>query len=153
MNIYKKTPTNRNPAPTPTHVQLALTLYRLGHGCTYPVIAEIFGVSEPRVFKHVCRILVARLYRQAELRSFIENYEFPCVGAWDRFHIYTTTKLTEYYRFKKRYSFSNMGLVSYNKCFLYAAVGAPCSTSRPRNENPNIVSSVNRLKITNWLWE
>ena len=30
----EKTLTNLNPASTPTHVQLALTLYRLGHGCS-----------------------------------------------------------------------------------------------------------------------
>ena len=61
----EKTPTDLNPAPTPTLAQLALTLYRLGHGYTYPVVADIFGVSEPlacQVFNHVCRILVARLY-------------------------------------------------------------------------------------------
>ena len=92
----EKTPTNLNPPPIPTHVQLALTLYRLGHGCTYPVAADIFGVSEPlacQIFNHVCRILIDRLHNedvympssdeewQAELRGFIENYEFPCVRA------------------------------------------------------------------------
>ena len=30
----EQTLTNLNPASTPTHVQLALTLYRLGHGCS-----------------------------------------------------------------------------------------------------------------------
>ena len=30
----EKTLTNLNPASTPTHVQLALTLYRLEHGCS-----------------------------------------------------------------------------------------------------------------------
>ena len=139
----EKTPTNLNPAPNPTHVQLALTLYRLGHGYTYPVVADIFDVSEPiacHIFNHVCQILAARLYNenvympssdkewQTELRGFIENYEFPCVGAWDGFRIYTTTKLKQHYSFKKRYSVSNMGLVSYNKRFLYAAVRAPGST-------------------------
>ena len=41
----KKTPTNLNSAPSPTHIQLALTLHRLGYGCIYPVGADIFGVS------------------------------------------------------------------------------------------------------------
>ena len=36
-NIYK-TPTNREPNSLETHRQLALTLYRLGHGCSFPVI-------------------------------------------------------------------------------------------------------------------
>ena len=69
---------------------------------------------------------------EEELRGFIENYEFPCVGAWDGFHVYTTTKLKPYFSFKKRYSVSNMGLVSHNKRFLYAAVGAPGSTHDSR---------------------
>ena len=84
----EKTPTNLNFASTFTHLQIALTLYRLGHGCTYPVAADIFGVSEPlacKVFNHICRTLVAKLYNknlymsiseeewQSELRGFIEN--------------------------------------------------------------------------------
>ena len=110
----EKTPTNLNPVPTPAHVQPALALCRLEHCCTYPVVADIFGVSEPlacQFFNHVCRILVARLYNenvymlsseeewQAELWDFIENYEFPCSGACDGFHVYTTTKLKQYYSF------------------------------------------------------
>ena len=75
---------------------------------SFPVAADIFGVSEPlacQVFNHVCRIMAASLFSenvhmpssneewQAELRGFIENYEFPCFGEWDGFYIYTTTKL------------------------------------------------------------
>ena len=41
----KKTPTNLNPAPRHTYIQLALTLHHLGYGCIYPVVADIFGVS------------------------------------------------------------------------------------------------------------
>ena len=60
----EKTPLNLNPAPTSSRVHLASTLYRLGHGSTYPVVADIFGVSEPiacKVFNHVCWILAAWL--------------------------------------------------------------------------------------------
>ena len=143
----EKTPTNPNPAPTPTHVQLALTLYRLGHGFIYPVVANIFVVSKSltcQVFNHLCRILVARLYNknvympssgekwQVELRGFIKNYEFPCAGALDGYHIYTTTKFKQYHSFKKRCSVLNMGLVSYNKRFLHPPVEAPGSTHDSR---------------------
>ena len=69
---------------------------------------------------------------EVELRGFLENYEFPCVGVWDGFHVYIESKLKSYFSFKKRYSMSNMGLVSYNKRFLYAAVGAPGSTHDAR---------------------
>ena len=40
---------------------------------------------------------------EAKLKGFIENYEFPCVGAWDGFHLYVGFKLKSYFSFKKRY--------------------------------------------------
>ena len=58
-----------------------------------------------------------------EIRCFLENYEFPCVGAWDGFHVYINSQLKNYFSFKKRYS---------NKHFPYAAVGAPGSTHDAR---------------------
>ena len=64
---------------------------------------------------------------QNEIRGFLENYEFPCVGAWDGFHVYINSQSKNYFSFKKRYSMMNLGLIGYNKCFLYAAVGAPGS--------------------------
>ena len=42
--------------------------------------------------------------------------------------IYVSTKLTNFYSYKKRYSVINMGFVGYNKRFMWAAVGAPGST-------------------------
>ena len=50
-----------------------------------------------------------------EIRGFIENYEFPCIGAWDGFHVYVSTKLKSCYSFKKWYTMTTMGLVGYNK--------------------------------------
>ena len=38
-----------------------------------------------------------------------------------------SSKLKSYYSFKKKYTVNNLGLVSYNKRFLYAAVGSPGS--------------------------
>jgi hypothetical protein len=67
-----------------------------------------------------------------ELKGFIENGEFPCVGAWDGFHVYVSTTLKICYSFKKRYSVSNMGFIGYNKRFMYAGVGAPGSTRDSR---------------------
>ena len=93
---------------------------------------------------NVIRVLVATFYDdyvkmpasdvewETQLRGFIENYEFPCVGAWDGFHVYISSKLKSFYSFKKRYTMSSMGLIGYNKCFLYAAVGAPGSTHDAR---------------------
>ena len=28
-----------------------------------------------------------------EIKGFIENYEFPCIGTWDTFHVYVCSKL------------------------------------------------------------
>ena len=38
---------------------------------------------------------------EAEVRGFLENYEFPCVGAWDGFHVYINSKLKFFFSFKK----------------------------------------------------
>ena len=69
---------------------------------------------------------------ETEMRGFIENYEFPTVGAWDGFHVYISTKLKSYFSFKKRYSMSNLALVGYNKRILSCSVGAPGSTHDAR---------------------
>ena len=69
---------------------------------------------------------------QSEICGFLENYEFPCVGVWDGFHVYINSQLKNYFSLKKRYSMTNLGLIDYNKHFLYAAVGAPGSTHDAR---------------------
>ena len=69
---------------------------------------------------------------ETEMRGFIENYEFPTVGALDGFHVYISTKLKSYFSFKKRYSMSNLALVGYNKRILSCSVGAPGSTHDAR---------------------
>ena len=48
----------------------------------------------------------------ADCKEFIENYEFPCVGAWDGFHDHVSTYLKNYYSFKNRYTIANMGLIA-----------------------------------------
>ena len=54
----------------------------------------------------MCRLTVVSLYDhyvhlpttdeewQSEIHGFIENYEFPSVGAWDGFHVYINSQLT-----------------------------------------------------------
>ena len=56
-----KTPTNAVPFPIEPHGQIGLTLYRLGHGCSFPVLSELFRVSRSLAtesFNLVCRLLV-----------------------------------------------------------------------------------------------
>ena len=53
-----------------------------------------------------------------ELKGFIENYEFPCTGAWDGFHVCISSKLKNFYEFKQRYSVSSKALVGCNKWIL-----------------------------------
>ena len=97
-----------------------------------------------QVFASVSRELIRNLFtefvkipntkeeRRQEASGFIENYGFPCIGAWDGFHVYVSTKLKNFYSFKKRYTISNMGLIGHNKRFLAATVNAPGSTHDAR---------------------
>ena len=140
--IFKE-PTNLNPEPIPVDRQLGLTLYRLGPGVSYSNSSQLFGVLislASETFNKVCKVLVAASYDQcvtlpktdeewgSEVKGFIENYEFPCVGAWDGFHVYVSSKLKSFYSLKKRYSMSNFRLAGFNKRFSYYGVGAPRST-------------------------
>ena len=142
-----KKETNLNEHPMSVNRQLGLILYRLGHGASFTTFSQLFGVSislASATFNKNCRVLVSTFYNryvklpqtdeewEAELKGFLENYEFPCVGAWDGFHVYVSSKLKSYFSFKKRCSMSNPGLVSYSKTFLYCAVGAPGSTHDER---------------------
>ena len=147
------------PHPTTPAAQLALCLYRLAHGCTFLTVGDLFGVAESTahcIFHDVCKAIVECLYDKfvylprnldewnQELRNFLENWEFPCVGAWDGFHVYISTKLKNFYSFKKRYSVTNMGFIGHNKRFMWAAVGAPGSTHDSRLlKNCNIYSDIN----------
>ena len=142
-----KKETNLNQHPISVSRQLGLTLYQNGHGASFITLSQLFGVSislASVTINKVCPVLVVTLCNryvklprtdeewEAELKGFLENYEFPCVGAWDGFHVYVSSKLKSYFSFKKRYSMSNLGLVSYNKKFPYCAVRAPGSTHDAR---------------------
>ena len=106
-------------------------------------MVDLFLVSTSlagQTFNKVTWVLVAQMYDasvllpqnqaewETELKNFIENYEFSCVGAWDGFHVYVCSKLKSYFSFKKRYTLSNLALIGYNKRILYAAAGTPGST-------------------------
>ena len=114
-----KTPTNLVPEPVGPNRQLGLTIYKLAHGCTFTVIGDVFGISESlatQTFNHVIRELVVNLFDEYakmpsteqewinEIKGFIENYEFPCIGAWDGFRVYVCSKLKNHDNFKHRYS-------------------------------------------------
>ena len=116
--IFKE-PTNLNPVSITVDQQLGLTLYRLSHGVYHSTLSQLFGVSiwlAIEAFNKVCRVLFTTSYDQyvtlpktdekwgSEVKGFIENYEFPCVSAWDGFHVYVSSKLKSFYSFKKRYS-------------------------------------------------
>ena len=92
------------------------------------------------LFNKIVRLIVASFYDEyvrlpetneaweAEVRGFMENYGFPCVGAWDGFHVNVDSQLKCNYK----YTLTNLSLTSYNKRFLYAAVGAPGITRDAR---------------------
>ena len=75
------------------------------------------------LYDHYVRLPTTDEEWQNEIRCFLENYEFPCVGAWDGFDVYINSQLKNYFSLKKRYS---------NKHFPYAAVCAPGSTHDAR---------------------
>ena len=83
-----------------------------------------------------------------ELKGFIENWEFPCVGAWDCFHVYVSVTLKSFFSYKKRYSVTNRGFIGYNKRFMFAAVGAPGSTHDSRLlQNCDVYSEIQEGNI------
>ena len=131
------------PHPTLPATKLALCLYRLAHGCTFLSVGDLFGVAESTahsIFQDVCTAIVKYLYDilvfsprnleewSHELQSFLENWGFPCVGAWDGFQVHVSTQLKNFYSYKKRYAVTNMAVIGYNKRFMWSAVGAPGST-------------------------
>ena len=141
------TPTNLKPTPPSPHRQMGLIIYRLATGRSCKTLAALFSLSVPSVnefFSKICRISVGTLYDKyvrlpeakaewgAEVKGFLENYEFPWVSAWNGFHVYVNSNLQSYFGFKKRYSMTNLGLVGFSKRFLYAAIGAPGSTHDAR---------------------
>lgn len=146
-DMIVKEATRMKPNPSTPAAQLAMCLYRLAHGCTFLTVGDLFGVAESTahvIFHDVCKAIVRCLYDRVvylprnleewsnELKSFLENWEFPCVGAWDGFHVYISSKLKNFYSYKKRYSVTNMGFIGHNKRFMWAGVGAPGSTHDSR---------------------
>ena len=115
----------------------AITLYHLAHGCSHSTVGDLFGVASLtacRIFNEVIRVMIQVFYDdyvvlpsnedewKAELNGFLEDWGFPCIGAFDGFHVYISSNLKNFYNFKKRYSVTNMGFVGANKRFLWAGV-------------------------------
>ena len=62
-----KKETNLNQHPISVNRQLGLTLYRLGHGASFKILSQLFGVSislASVTFNKVCRVLVETLYNK-----------------------------------------------------------------------------------------
>ena len=127
-----KEPTMMIPNPIEPHRQLALTIYRIAHGCSFKVLKYIFGVSQSlatQTFIKVIRVLILNLCDERiklhsseeewvqECKSFIENYEFPCVGAWDGFHVNITTHLKNRYNFKINIPYQSWALLGITNIF------------------------------------
>ena len=121
-----KMPTNLVSGPIEPNRQLGLIIYKSAHGCTFTVIDNAFGIFESlatQTFNHAVRDLVVnRFYEYVKMPSteqewinkikdFNENYEFPCIGAWDGCHVYVCLKVKNHCNFKHRYSISYMTLV------------------------------------------
>ena len=68
----------------------------------------------------------------SRIKKLFGELRVPMCGCMGNFHVHVSSKLKSCFSFKKRYSMSNLGLASYNKKFLYCAVGAPGSTHDAR---------------------
>lgn len=102
-------PTRMKPLPTPPGTHLAMCLYRLTHRFLFLTVGNLFGVAAPTAYcfffserlqspgeKFVWEICFLPRTSQEwsqELQGFLEIWEFPCVGAWDDFHVYVSTAL------------------------------------------------------------
>ena len=90
----------------------------------WPLEISVVGKSTTNIiFQDVCKAIVECLCkrfvylpinlqgRSQELECFLASWDFPCVGAWDGFHIYISTKLKNFYSYKKMYTVTNMGFI------------------------------------------
>ena len=117
--------------------------YRMEHGWSFKVITDMFGVSQSLVTEisnNVIKCMVLKLYDQFaclprteadlanEYKGFIENYECPCVGTLDGFHVHVTCLLRNYCSFKSKHTITSIGLITHNKRFLHLTTDAPGST-------------------------
>ena len=69
---------NLNRDPIEPHRQLGLTLYRLGHGCSYTVIEDLFGISmtlAANTFTKVIRVLIHEMYDEY-VRNMLSHHSF-----------------------------------------------------------------------------
>ena len=133
--------------PTKDDRQLALTIYRLVHGCSFKVLKDFFRVTQSvasETFNQLIRVMVSCLYNElvylslsdencrTECKSFIENYESSCASAWDAFRVHLATNLKNNYNFKNKYLISRTGLSGHNKRFLHLTTGTSGSTHDAR---------------------
>ena len=83
-----------------------------------------------------------------EFKFFMENYEFPCVGAWDGFHVHVSTHLKNHFNFKNYYTITRMELIEHNKRFLDLTTGAPGSIHDARlRQHSTLFQEISRGNI------
>ena len=98
-----KRETTRFKVPVSPEIQLALTLYRLAHGCSFATVGDLFGIATStacKTFNEVIRVIVLIFFDEYvtlpstveewknELKAFLKDWGFPCVAAWGGFHVY-----------------------------------------------------------------
>lgn len=98
-------------------------------------MTDSIGFSVPYVnefFNKICRVLVNALEALwgAKVKGFLENLQSPLQTSNVRWilNVYINSLLKTYSSFKQRYSIMNLGLVEFNKRFLYATVELPRNT-------------------------
>ena len=122
-NLIHKEPTYRVLNPIEDHPQLGLTIYRIAHGYSFKVIISSNTWYSPYKMIFFC-LPRTKAGCTNECKGFIENYEFPCVGA---FHVHVACHLKNYFSFKNKCTITSRGVSAQNKRFLYLTTGAPGS--------------------------
>ena len=68
----------------------------------YITFVEPFRVKVNKIEIYKYRLILFKLHPVVEEREFMQNYEFPKVGTWDRFNFYVSSKLKSCFPFEKQ---------------------------------------------------
>ena len=106
---------------------------------------DMFGVSQSlakETFNNFIKCMVLTLYDEFvclprtdayqgnKYKGFIQNYKFPCVGAWDGFHVHVACHLKNYFSIESKYTNNGIALIAQNKRFLHLTTGAGTHDAR-----------------------
>ena len=78
------------------HRHLALTIYRMAHGCSFKVLKDLFGVSQPvamETFNQIIRVMVSCLYRVSKKNCLLKMLTKENLTAIDCKHVFRAVNI------------------------------------------------------------